>query len=150
MSLVVLLISWLLGWGSCATRPGHGAEEAILAQEREALERWSSGDLEGYAQNAAEDVTYFDDIAAATRIDGLEAWRSYLASLDGQVPRHRYEIINPKVQVYGDLGILTLHYHAFALDGTPLARWKATSVYRLENEDDWRVVHAHWSLIKEP
>ena len=26
---------------------------------------------------------------------------------------------------------------------------KATSVYR-RVKDDWRIVHAHWSLVKEP
>ena len=92
-------------------------------------------------------MTYFDDIAAASRVDGLEAWRTYLASLE--VPPHSYEIIDPKVQVYGDVGVLTLHYHGLGPDGEVLSRWKATSVYRYE-AGDWRTVHAHWSMIKEP
>lgn len=148
-----LLIALLFGGASCATKPDAtargNAEEAILAQERGALDRWSQGDRQGYAEIAAEDVTYFDDITASTRIDGLEAFRSYITSLEGKVPPHRYELVNPKVQVYGDVGILTLRYHVFAPDGTPRTQWKATSVYRW-NAGEWRIVHANWSTVKGP
>jgi ketosteroid isomerase-like protein len=120
---------------------------AILAQERTALDRWAQGDPLGYVDIDAEDVTYFDDIGAHTRIDGRASMRSYAASLVGKIPPHRYEVVNPKVQVYGDIGILTLRYHAYAADGQPLARWKATSVYR-RTAAEWRIVHAHWSLVK--
>ena len=146
-ALTVGISFWACDGNTTTYRPLENAEEDILAQERRGLDRWASGDPQGYAHSGAEDVTYFDDIGAATRIDGLDAWRSYLASLE--IPPHRYEIIDPKVQVYGDIGILTLHFHGSGLDGTLLSRWKATSVYRYE-AGDWRTVHAHWSLIKEP
>ena len=55
--------------------------------------------------------------------------------------------VDPKVQVYGEVAILTLQYHA-TVDGQPGPPWKATSVYRMIN-DDWYAVHAHWSLVKE-
>ena len=126
-------------------RPIENAEENILAQERAGLDRWAAGDAAGYAHSAAEDVTYFDDIAASTRIDGLEAWQTYLASLE--IPPHRYELIDPKVQVYGDIGILTLHFHGMGPDGEVLSRWKATSVYQYQ-AGVWRTVHANLSLIK--
>jgi len=127
---------------------GHGnAEEAILAQERRALDQWAEGNPLGYLDIDADDVTYFDDIGAHSRLDGIEAMRTYLTSLKGKVPPHRYEVVNPNVQVYGDVGILTLRYNASATDGKPLAQWKATSVYR-RIEGEWRIVHAHWSLVK--
>ena len=124
------------------------AQQAILARERSALDRWSSGTAFGYVEIDAEDVTYFDDIGAQTRIDGISAMRAYAASLEGKIPPHRYEVVDPKVQLYGDVGILTLRYHAFAVDGKPLARWKATSVYR-HLAGEWRIVHAHWSTVKD-
>jgi len=130
-----------------AEQPVANAEEGILAQERAGLDRWAAGDPVGYAHSGADDVTYFDDIAAANRIDGIEAWRSYLSSLE--IPPHSYEVIDPKVQVYGEVGILTLHFHGLGPDGEVLSRWKATSVYRYE-AGDWHTVHAHWSMIKEP
>ena len=127
-------------------RPIPNAERDILAQERAGLDRWSTGDAAGYAHSATDGVTYFDDIGAFERIDGVEAWRSYLGTLE--IPPHQYEIIDPKVQVYGDTGILTLHYHGLGPNGEVLPRWKATAVYRYVG-GEWRTVHAHWSLIKE-
>jgi len=63
------------------------------------------------------------------------------------VESRKYELVDPRVQVYGDIGILTLHYKASAADGAPLALWKATSVYRRTGSQR-RIVHAHWSLVK--
>jgi ketosteroid isomerase-like protein len=129
--------------------PGHqDAEQAIIAQERRALEQWSKGNTLGYLEVDADDVTYFDDIGAHARVDGFEAMRAYLTSLEGKIPPHRYEMLEPKVQLYGDIGILTLRYEAYGTDPRPLSRWKATSVYRRAN-DEWRIVHAHWSLVKD-
>ncbi len=124
------------------------ADEAILAKERHVLDRWSKGDPRGYAEIASDDVTYFDDLGAHTRLDGIHALQSYLATLEGQIPEHTYEIIDPKVQVYGGLGILTQRYHPFSLDGEPLTPWKSTTVYRHTN-GEWCLVHAHWSMVKE-
>ena len=126
--------------------PIPNAEEDILAQERLGLDQWAAGNPQGYAHSATDDVTYFDDIAAATRIEGREAWLSYLASLP--IPPHSYEILDPRVQVYGNTAILTFHYQAFGPEGEEAQPWKATSVYRYE-EGVWRQVHAHWSLIKQ-
>lgn len=122
--------------------------DAILARERSALDRWSRGDPLGYLEIQTADVTYFDDIAAHSRVNGIDAMRQYMSSLKGQIPEHRYEIVDPKVQVYGDVAVLTLRYHAFDEGGGTLTQWKATSVYRRAN-GEWRIVHAHWSTVKE-
>jgi ketosteroid isomerase-like protein len=74
--------------------------------------------------------------------------RAYLTSLKGRIPPHRYEIRDPKVQLHGDIGILTLRYDAYGAGADPMSRWKATSVYRRAN-NQWRIVHAHWSLVKD-
>jgi ketosteroid isomerase-like protein len=123
-------------------------ERAILAQERRALERWSQGQPLGYVDIQAEDSTYFDDIGAQRRLDGIDAVRSYLASLEGKIPPHRYEVADPKVQIYGDTAILTLRYEPSTGDGSSLPPWKATSVYR-RTGGAWRIVHAHRSVVKE-
>ena len=152
MHKCILLLSFALISTSCERRDNavthENADQAILAQERRALDRWAQGNPLGFVDIDADDVTYFDDIGAHTRIDGIEAMRNYFASLEGKIPPHRYEVVDPKVQVYGDIGILTLRYHAYATDGEPLTRWKATSVYRW-TAGEWRVVHAHWSIVKE-
>jgi len=121
--------------------------QVILAKEHQALDRWAAGDTLGFSQNFADDVTYFDDIAAQTRLDGIEEVQNYLKSLEGKIPVHTYEIVDPKVQVYGDIAIATLRYNA-SIDGKPGPPWKATEVYRLTN-GEWHVLHANWSLIKK-
>ncbi|MDH4044269.1 MAG: nuclear transport factor 2 family protein [Gemmatimonadota bacterium] len=121
--------------------------EAILAAEHRALQRWSAGDPEGYAETAADDVTYFDDIGAQARVEGREALLAYFSGLKGQIPVHRYEMVDPKVQLVGDVGILTFRYHASSPDGTAFPPWKATAVYRQVGRT-WRLVHAHWSMVK--
>lgn len=124
-------------------------EQAILDQERRALDQWASGNPLGYVDIDAEDVTYFDDIGAHSRIDGLDRLRMmYFAGLIGKIPPHRYELVDPRVQIYGDVAVLTLRYLPRDADGRPLTAWKATSVYR-RGTADWRIVHAHWSTVKQ-
>jgi hypothetical protein len=60
------------------------AEESILAQERAGLDRWSAGDPVGYAHSAADDVTYFDDIAR-----GLPPWPGEWSSVFRELGRWR-------------------------------------------------------------
>ena len=151
MGRVLVFLALVVSLSSCAEtqppeQPIANAAEDILAQERLALDQWAAGNPQGYAHSATDDVTYFDDIAAANRIEGREAWLSYLASLP--IPPHSYEILNPKVQIYGNTGILTLHFQGIGPEGERWQPWKATSVYRYD-EGVWRQVHANWSLIKE-
>jgi hypothetical protein len=60
-------------------------EQAILGQECRALDQWASGNPLGYVDIDADDVTYFDDIGAHSRIDGLDKLRTYLTGLVGKI-----------------------------------------------------------------
>jgi hypothetical protein len=124
------------------------SEQAILAQERRALDEWAAGRPSGFTVADADDATYFDDLGAHRRLDGLAAIRAYMQALEGKIPPHRYDVVDPRVQLYGDTAVLTLRYHPSDADGHPLQPWKATSVYRRVGAD-WRRVHAHWSMVKE-
>ncbi len=152
MKNIILLVSILLIFTSCemekSTLTEEDVEQTILAKERKALDRWSAGDPSGFSVNFAENATYFDDIAAHTRLDGLDEIQKHIASLEGKIPIHNYEIVDPKVQVFGEVAILTLRYHGSLPDGQPTPPWKATSVYHLV-DNNWQIVHAHWSLVKE-
>ena len=152
MKNFILFLSILLIFTSCAVKQNtltqKEVEQAILNLERQANDRWSAGNPSGFSVNFADDVTWFDDIAAYKRIDGLQNIQNYFESLEGKIPPHNYELVDPKVQVYGDIAILTFRYHSTMPDGELGTPWKATSVYRLNN-GKWQVVHAHWSLVKE-
>ena len=119
----------------------------VLELEQAALDYWSAGDPVGYASNFADDATYMDDIAASVCLDSIDEVSRYFKSLEGQIPKHLYDLMDPKVQVYGDVAIVSLRYQGKTEEGELSTPWKATSVYHKVN-GQWKVVHAHWSVVK--
>ena len=80
--------------------------ETIIALERQALEHWNRGDVEGQLKFYAEDVTYFDPITP-TRIDGWPAVADYFRSVwAGKVNIPRYDMVNPRVVAGPDLAAI--------------------------------------------
>lgn len=62
----------------------------ILAEERKALDRWSSGDVVGYLEHFLDEATYVDNVGAEPPRSGLAAVRAYFAAaFKGRVPPHR-------------------------------------------------------------
>jgi ketosteroid isomerase-like protein len=127
--------------------------ETIVSLERQALERWNNGDVEGQLKFYAEDVTYFDPITA-TRLDGWPAVADYFRAVwAGKVKIPRYEMINPRVVAGTDLAVLSYNLVNYfpGPDGSETVgtRWNSTQVYR-RTGDHWRVVHVHWSFTKHP
>jgi ketosteroid isomerase-like protein len=128
--------------------------ELIIALERAALDRWITADPDGYLNRYASDATYFDPFGEK-RIDGLEELRARMAPMRGiTLPfvEPRYDMIDPAVQVDGDVAVLTfnlVNYGKLAgsADETVLARWNATEVYRATG-DTWRIIHTHWSFTQ--
>ena len=123
-------------------------EEAILEQVHNDFDYWSQGDTEGYGKSAADDVTFFHNSPAFALVDGIQAFRKFLTSLKGLIPPHNYKIVDPKVQVYGSVGIFTLQYHAFLPDGQLITRGRGTIVY-CQAGDSWEKTHTHWSTLEE-
>jgi hypothetical protein len=120
----------------------------LLELERSALDRWSGGDPAGYGQWAAEEVTYFDDMGARERVAGKDALLEYLDSLKEHMPPHRYEMGDPLVQIFGDMGIVSFLYLPSTLDGQAGTPWRASTVYALI-DGKWQMVHAHWAMMKD-
>ncbi len=147
ISLLLFIATILVSCGMEQTAPPQeNIEETVMALERDALDQWSAGNPAGFSVHFADDGTYMDDIGAQNRLVGIQAAKDYLASLDGMIPPHSYEIVDPLVQTYGDIAILTFQYHSKidTMSGPP---WKATSVYHF-NDSIWQMVHANWSLLK--
>jgi ketosteroid isomerase-like protein len=94
------------------------------------------------------DASDLEDIAAHRRIGGIAALRKCFAALQRMSQPHRYEVVDPRVRIRGDIGVLTFRYEPRSADGTRLTRWKASSAYR-RIAGEWRIVHAHWSMVKE-
>jgi ketosteroid isomerase-like protein len=118
--------------------------EAILAVERSAFERWAMGDLNGFLEASDQGVTYFDPFLDG-RLDGLPALQALYAKMQGKLKEDRWEMIDPKVEVSGDMGVLTFNFVSHSKGLT--LRWNTTEVYRRSN-GQWKIVHTHWSLTK--
>lgn len=124
--------------------------DEIIALERSALDRWGQGDPQGYLEVMASEVTYFDPGQDA-RVDGLESMNELLVPWTGKIKIDRYEMLAPKVQLHGEVGVLTfnlVNYRASA-DGSEqaFASWNSTEIYhRIDRR--WRIIHSHWSYVK--
>jgi ketosteroid isomerase-like protein len=115
---------------------------AILALEQAALDRWCAGDPSGFLEISAADVVYFDPFRAQ-RIDGLEALTTYYESLRGTISAARWEIVDPLVQVEGDVAVLTFRFMSWGGSGDAM-HWHCTEVYR-RDAGEWRIIQTHWS-----
>ena len=126
----------------------HQFENKILTNEHAMWERWSAGDPLGFAENFHDDATLFrwHDVQALARLDGIEEIQEYLAAFKGIIPAHKYEMVDPKIQIHGEIAIMTFEYHITMPDGESVIRWKATDVYHLVN-GDLKIVHSHWSVV---
>jgi ketosteroid isomerase-like protein len=115
---------------------------AIIAMERAALDRWGKGDPSGFLEISDREVVYFDPYLER-RLDGLEELTRCYEAIRGKVQIDRYELINPKVHVYGDVAVLTFNYVSYS--GETQSRWNCTEVY-CHRDGCWRIVQTHWSF----
>ncbi|MBW6537581.1 MAG: nuclear transport factor 2 family protein, partial [Mariniphaga sp.] len=59
---------------------------------------------------------------------------------------HKYEMVDPRIQIYGETAIMTFEYHIFMPESELAGRWKATDVYQ-RVDSDLKIVHSHWSIV---
>ena len=119
------------------------AEQEIIDLETAALKRWAQGDPDGFLHLSAPDVVYFDPFHAH-RVDGFDALRELYESLRGQVRLDRFDLIDPKVTLSGDVALLTFNFRSV---GDQVNYWNATEVYR-RVQGEWFIIHSHWSITK--
>lgn len=156
--IIVICVLPALGV-SCAAAPVQREEatqplvDELVALERGALDRWLKLDPKGYLDLYESEITYFDP-QAERRVAGVDTLRARFAPIAQMKPQFsdpRYELMDPKVQHYQDVAILTFNLINYAKfpDGVErqLARWNSTEVYR-RIHGTWRIVHSHWSYIQ--
>jgi hypothetical protein len=84
-------------------------------------------------------------------LNGLDALRAEYAQREGQIHYDVMEFIEPRVQVQGEVAVLTYRFFSIRLnpDGSILRRtpWNCSEVFA-RVEGDWRIIHTHWSYIK--
>lgn len=123
------------------------ADEIIaMVKAQWAAQAADPGNVAESFKNVADDYTEFNG-DFSTRIDGKSISMS-LAEPAGKAPGRRVaaEMLNTKVQVYGDVAILTYNFAGFNKnkDGElqPF-KAKSTRVYAKQN-GQWKMVHANF------
>ena len=118
---------------------------ALIAMEKAALDRWGNGDPSGFLEISAPDIVYFDPYIPC-RIDGLSALSEYYRPVWGKIHIDRFELLNPTVQICGDVAVLTFNYVFFTGNESDL--WNCTEVYRRAKNDCWQIIQTHWSYTE--
>lgn len=117
----------------------------IIAMEKAALDAWNKGNPDGYLAIYAPDVTYFDPYLEK-RVDGFDAIKRLYENIRGQVSVSTYTMIDPLVHVTGNTAILT--FNLISQEGDKTYPWNCTEVYRLTDDNVWKIAHVHWSYIR--
>jgi ketosteroid isomerase-like protein len=120
-------------------------KEIIIAKEKSILNRWKNGDTFGFIEAAAEEITYFDP-GLEKRCTGKKEFHDWIGSFNGTFSFPNYELLDPQVQMHGDVGILTFNFIGFMQDGSKEC-WNTTEIYKLI-EGDWKLISSHWSQTK--
>lgn len=119
--------------------------KTIIALETKALEAWLEGNPSPYLELYSKDFTYFDP-AHERRLDGWDRIKELYESMRGTVKMDKFEIINPVVQSACTMAVLT--YNLQTNSGDTLWKENCTEVYRLEDNNEWKIIHSHWSMTK--
>jgi hypothetical protein len=130
----------------CQISTKNPSVEMIIAKEKMALDRWAKGDPYGFIELAAEEVTYFAE-GTDTLVRGFKAFEMVNAAVKGKVNIPRFEMRDPKVQLHGDVGILTYVLYNYSVQDSITSRWRSTEIYLLMN-NDWKLIHSHWTIFK--
>jgi hypothetical protein len=120
-------------------------ERELVAMERQAMDGWRIGNPDPVIANLDEGITYIHAMTNG-RLDGLPAVKALFERFRGVPLFDSYEIAGPKAQVNGDTAVLT--YVLVSRNSAGTTRWNGTQVYQRKKEG-WRVIHSHWSQIKE-
>lgn len=128
-------------------------EEELMSLTTKLLTRiYVDPSSEFYRAHVAEDVTCFEGLP--TRLDGIQYHLKALDNLseseDDPSERH-VELLNPKVQVFGDAGIVTatVQFTTFRRTGVETTLLNETRVWA-KIDGVWKLVHFHKSPVEWP
>ena len=131
------------------------ADEAILdemvALEESKLDLWyGESDPSAYVAEVAEDATAYDAFVPMKRDVG-EGIRESYRSFEGLIPHIDYRIVDPAVDVRGDIVIFTFFVEGTNVDDPdlPYGPWNATKVMN-RTGDGWEMIHTHFSAPPPP
>jgi ketosteroid isomerase-like protein len=146
---ILLVVAIFCG---CSTAPRikeAAALEEILALELATYETWyGKSDPTAYAQVFADKATYFDP-ALADKIED-SAIKKHLMAFAGKIPNFRYEILNPRVDLYGEIAVFTFNLKAYDKKDSAVTLHATSTAVLTHTNGGWKKVHAHWTVIPLP
>jgi uncharacterized protein (TIGR02246 family) len=158
LSLVLLVLAlFISAWGlsvisgyAAIVEPVSPADEvarAVIARERASFEAWQRKDKNFFADLMADDATYFGAMNPYLETDPKQNFLPKFEKYTEMFKFEDFQMYNPRVQVYGDVAVLTYNTAASVNMGGRSMNYtgKMTSVY-LRQGDKWRVVHGHESI----
>jgi ketosteroid isomerase-like protein len=156
LSLGVLCVSSLPVLAQTASKPATSnpkqVAEEVIAVTKAQWAAENKKDVAASMKNIADDYTVFDG-AYPTRLDGKGLnQRLAEASAGGSDTNVTSEMANEKVQVYGDVAILSYNYVGATKnkDGKVSPQLaKSTRVY-VKQGGQWMLVHANFAPVTVP
>ena len=149
--IVVFALAAILGSPSFAQSNEAVAKEVIALAKAE----WAAFDKKNVAEatkNWADEYTQFGP-GFSTRVEGKDLLvRMQEANATGSGSGIFSDMANPKVQVYGDVAILSYNYMGINKDkdgGLENSRAKSTRVY-VKKGGGWMLVHANFGADPLP
>ena len=126
----------------------HEILETLLAQERAALDPYyGESDPSTYVAMYGDHVTAFDPWSNGKLEDA--AAKDHLMGFAGSIPPVAYEIVNPGVDLHGDIAIFSFNVELTNPAGGTFAVWNTTQVHH-RTAVRWELVHSHWSFATPP
>lgn len=156
LSLVLFVLALFAAVWGVSVITGHASNEAaraeevaraVIAREKASTEAWRRKDKNFFATFMADDATYFGAMNPYLETDPKANFLPKFEQMTEMFKMVDFQMYNPRVQVYGDIAILTYNSASTVNMGGRVINYtgKMTSVYRKQG-DTWRVVHAHESV----
>jgi ketosteroid isomerase-like protein len=147
---VLLVLCFIFPFTTLAQTNDQVAEEVITITKAQWEAQKDKKPASVWMKTVADEYTEFNS-DSPTRLDGKELnGRLYDASASGNVEFVADEMVNEKVQVYGDVAILSYNYVGYIKnkDGkVEPSLSKSTRVYA-KKDGKWMLVHANFAPVK--
>ncbi|MHA2274719.1 MAG: DUF4440 domain-containing protein [Candidatus Kariarchaeaceae archaeon] len=147
---LLLVLCFIFPITALAQTNDQVAKEVIAITKAEWTAVVEEKQIATITQNWADEYTEFNS-DSPTRLDGKDTnSRLFKAFISGSVEFVADEMVNEKVQVYGDVAILSYNYVGYTKnkDGkVEPSLAKSTRVY-VKKDRKWMLVHANFAPVK--
>jgi ketosteroid isomerase-like protein len=145
--IAMILVAFLCQGFSTVLLAQSSTEDEIISLTYKLWKAENDNDMATRNKYVADDYTEFNSVYS-TRIDGKSKNFNLTDASNSGGKSLADEMLNPKVQVYGDVAILTYNFAGALKDDsgkvTP-SKAKSTRVY-VKMNGTWRLVHANFGM----